>query len=350
MKLPKLGSLWPVVALSALVAVVVGSWMIALFRVPEWRVATARLAFLPLRYSSVAVDPLPETIAQGENLPISLRVDGRPVKQANAFFRAVGQTQWTQLPMQSNTGSELVGALSSTIADVQDDLEVRIEAGEYSGSIHQVVVKVPIVLQHWNATVIPPQYTGLPEQQGPLETLSIPAGSQVQIEAEYSRSPSTVEATLSTDAKRRLDAEIQDGTVRFSFDAGGKPIELVAKATTGDGMIDESSVRIDVVPDREPLVRFTSPAKDSEAIATAELEFIPEAKDDYSLTAVGVRYRIDDGEEQTLWESKPGDSAQEVRTSVRMALEEMDLSYPQAITYYAYAIDNRDDQPQRSHQ
>jgi hypothetical protein len=347
LELPQLGSLWPVAALSALVVALAGSWMIALLLVPQWSVATARLAFLPLHYSSVTVDPLPETIEQGEDLPISLRVDGRPVKRANAYYRAVGQTQWTPVPMQSSDGSELVGALSSTITDVQDDLEVRIEAGEYSSSIHQVAVKVPIVLQHWNATVVPPNYTGLSEQQGPLETLSIPEGSQVRIEAEYSRSPSTVEATLSTNAERRLDAEIVDGTVRFSFVAGGEPIELVAKATTGDGMIDESSVRIEVIPDREPLVRFTSPAKDSEAIATAELEFVPEATDDYSLTSVGVRYRIDNGEEQTLWESKPGDSSQEIRTSVRMALEQMNVSYPQAITYYAYAIDNRSDHPQR---
>lgn len=347
LELPQLGSSWPVAILWALFALVVGSWIIALLLVPPWRVATGRLAFLPLHYSSVAVDPLPETIEQGDDLPLSLRVDGRPVKEANAYFRVMGQPEWTQLPMQSSGGSELVGALSSTITDVQDSLEVRMEAGEYSSAIHQVTVKVPIVLQHWNATVVPPQYTGLPEQQGPLETLSIPEGSRIQIEAEYSRSPSTVEATASTDAERALDAEIQDGTVRFSIVAGGEPIELVAKATTSDGMIDESSVRIEVIPDREPLVRFTSPADDSEAIATAELEFVPEAKDDYSLTSVGIRYRIDDGEEQTLWESSPNDSAQEIRTSVRMALEEMDLSYPQAITYYAYAIDNRSDQPQR---
>ncbi len=347
-ELPGLGSNRPVALLLGLVGVVLVGWMVGLFTVPQWNIATARLMLLPAHYSSVDVDPLPTSISQGEDLSITVHVAGRPVKQATAFFRTEDQPEWTRLPLQPSSGEQLVGTVKGQISKVQRDLKLRITAGEFSSPVHHIAVKAPIVLQQWNATVTPPPYTGLPEQQGTLETLSIPEGSQIRVEAVYSRMPSVVDATIGPEAGHKLPVERQDGSsVHFSFQAGREPIELTARATTDDGMSDESSVRIDVIPDRAPSIQFASPAKDSEAIATAELEFVPEAIDDYKLTTVGIRYRVDDGEEQILWESQPGESEREVRTSIRMALEEMNLSHPQAITYYAYAVDNRGDQPQR---
>ncbi len=143
-------------------------------------------------------------------------------------------------------------------------------------------------------------------------------------------------------------ARVVESVANLSLDALEEPTDLHVKASASDGMADDSLLHLQVIGDRTPQLKFVAPEEDTEAIATAELRFTLEAFDDYGLSTVGIRYRIDDGPEQTLWESDTSDIGNAMANTVMLPLEDLNVSYPQAITYYAYAIDNREPERQRT--
>ncbi len=342
-----LGEAWPIGALFGLCGAAVAIWLIALAIWPQWRLATARLWFLPVHYSNVQMEPLPASMHQGEDLVVQLHVDGRPLQSARLQYRNPGQDDWSELSFEPAVAGALVNDLKVVIPDCQSDLEVQVEAGPLKTDTQLIAVRLPLVLEQWKAAVKPPSYTKLPAAEGTPESIVIPAGSQLQLEATYNRQPQEVEVGLKPQMTTPTETQVADSVAMVSLSSVGEPTDLLVKATASDGMTDDSSLHLQVIPDRDPKLKFVAPEENAEAIATAELRFTLEAFDDYGLSSVGVRYRIDDGPEQTLWESDSSDPATAMANTVTLALEDLGVSYPQAISYYAYAIDNREPEQHR---
>jgi hypothetical protein len=352
--LEPLGKPWPILALLGCGATVIILWMLGLAMWPEWRIATARLGFLPMHYSDVQLQPLPKILHQGDDLAVGLHVEGRPLQTAQLRYRFGGQGDWQQLDFQPEVSDLLVDDLKAVIPDCQEDVEVAISAGPLRTDAQVVTVRLPLVLETWKASVKPPSYTGLSTSEGVPETLRIPEGSQLDLEAKYNRAPQQVDAGVVPQNEVPVATQVAAETAQLSLASLRKPSDLQVKATASDGVSDDSSLHLDVIPDRAPKLRFVAPEENAEAIATAELRFRLEAIDDYGLQSVGIRYRIDDGPEQTLWESgtpsaesDASETKAALATSVTLPLEELGVSYPQAITYYAYALDNREPEPQQ---
>jgi hypothetical protein len=71
--------------------------------------------------------------------------------------------------------------------------------------------------------------------------------------------------------------------------------------TNGLASKDPAVYRVDLVPDKEPTVRVTYPERKEELvtrIATLEIGF--DAADDYGITALALKYKIDEGAEQSV--------------------------------------------------
>ena len=337
-----LGETWPIAVLLGLCTTAVVIWLIALVIWPQWRLATARLWFLPVHYSDVQMEPLPESMHQGDDLVLQLHVHGRPLQSARVQYRQSGQDEWNELSFQPAVAGELVNDLTAVIPDCQTDLEIQVEAGPLRTETQLVAVRLPLVLEQWKAVVKPPAYTKLPPSEGTPESILIPAGSQLQLEAKYNRQPRDVEVGLNPQATTPAETRVAESVAMVSLSTLSEPSDLQVKATASDGMTDDSSLHLQVIPDRDPKLKFTAPQENAEAIATAELRCTLEAFDDYGLKTVGIRSRLDDGPEQTLWESDSSDPTTAMANTVTLALEDLGVSYPQAISYYAYAMDNRE--------
>ncbi len=342
-----LGPAWPLITMVGLCFTVAITWMAVLALLPEWRISTARLLMLPMHYSQVDIEPLPESVPQGDDFIARVHVQGRPLESARIRYRISGDTEpWSEVGLRSLGSDELIDELTAVLPDRQHDFEVQIDAGPVVGPIHRIAVRIPLRMEQWTAAVEPPAYTQLPTSEGPAQGIRVPEGSRIELAGHYNRAPHDVDvtirpATAATDPR----PTIEDSVAYLAIDAGDQAMELMMTATAADSMTDESSLHIDVVPDQRPRIKFAAPQQDAEAIPTAEVHFTLEAVDDYALAKVGIRYRIDDGEEQTLWETSLQDHASAIAETTTLPLEELNLSYPQAITYYAYAVDNRQPQP-----
>jgi hypothetical protein len=343
-----LGRPWPIFVLLGLCGSIAIAWFSALVAWPDWRVATARLMLVPVHYSDVQMEPLPEHVALGDDLVVRLHVEGRPLQRARVLYRSTGEAEWKEVGLQSAIADALINDLNAVVPDCRRDLEIQIEAGPLTSGVHSVGVRLPLVLEEWNAIVKPPAYTGLPAVDGAPEGLRIPQGSNLQLAAKYNREPREVEVGITPPSAPSSETEIANTVAHLSIKTGAETMDLSIQATASDGMEDASSLHIDVVPDRRPELKFVAPEKNTEAIPTAELRFTLEAFDDYGLGSVGIRYRVDDGPEQTLWEHSPSDSSAAMAQTITLPLEDLDVRYPQALTYYAYAIDNQEPEAQRA--
>ncbi len=342
-----LGRPWPIFAVLGVCAAVAIAWIITLAMSAEFRTATARLMFLPVHYSSIEMETLPDHMQLGEDLVVRVHVDGRPLDSAKVLYRESGASEWSEVALQPAANDLLVDDLSVVLTDRQRDLEVQVQAGHFNSGIHPIIVRIPLVLEQWKANVQPPAYTGLPASDGDPEGMQVPEGSRLEITAIYNRSPNEVFVELTPPSDAGPETQITDQAASFMVIAGDKSVDLSIQAKASDGMADESLLRVDVVPDRKPTLKFLSPEENAEAIATAELQFTLEAFDDYGLSTVGIRYRIDSGPEQTLWEGSRSEMSSAVVKTLTLPLEDLNASFPQALTYYAYAIDNREPEAQR---
>ncbi len=345
-ELAPLGSPVPIIVLFGLCVAAFIGWAAALIAIPDWRIATARLMLIPVHYSHAQI-ALPKTLAFGDDLMVQLHVDGRPLQSATIRYRGAGDEDWSEVAMRPLDGTESPQELTAVVRDCRDDVEVQVTAGHFDSGIHRVSVRIPLLLESWVATVTPPSYTGLPTSTGAPDGLRIPAGSTLELTATYNRSPSELDVGVVPAEAATADTSIADNVARVLIKSAAQPMDLVVRGRTPDGMADDSSLHINVVPDQRPALKFVAPEETSEAISTAEVRVTLQSSDDYGLSGVGIHYRIDGGPEQTLWEKSPEETSTALAHTTVLPLEDLDIAYPQAITYYAYAIDNREPEPQR---
>ncbi|MDV6031297.1 MAG: DUF4175 domain-containing protein [Phycisphaera sp. RhM] len=346
--LAPLGNSWPIGALAGFCLIAGCLWLTLFVISPSWRVASGRLLFLPLHYCDVELEALPQYVDRGDDLVVRLHVAGRPIESAVIRYRTDAAGQWNEVPATPKTESLLLGELTAVVPDCQDDMELQVLARPLESEIQKIAVRLPLAVEQWNASVTPPAYTGLPVEEGPADRLRIPAGSRVELSARYNRSPASVRVELTPTNASSPVASLDESTAKFAIDAVADPMDVAIRARTTDGVSDDASMHLNVLRDRAPVLKFLSPEPDAEAIATSELRFTLEAFDDYAVGTVELRYRLDDGPEQTLWKSSADESAAAMAHSVTLPLEDLNVSYPQAITYYAVAVDNRMPQSQRT--
>ncbi|WP_182865874.1 DUF4175 family protein [Rhodopirellula sp. JC639] len=343
-----LGKSWPIAVLAGFLFAGTVVWLTCFTLSPQWRIASGRLLFFPLHYSDVDLDPLPEYVDRGDDLVVRLRVEGRPIDSAVMRYRTGDKNRWSEVPVTSSGETSLWGDLTAIIQNCETDLDVQILAGPFDSGVCRVPVRLPLSVEQISVTVKPPSYTGLGTIDGHPDGISIPEGSEIELSVRYNRPPAMVNVDFTPDTSKASSAAISAETATLSIDAGVSPLDAALHARTNDGVTDEAALHLNVVRDRAPVIQFQSPETDAEAIATSEVRFTLEAFDDYGFQSVQLRYRIDDGPEQTLWRSETGRTSAAMAQTVTLPLEDLDLAYPQAITYYAVGIDNRQPAPQRT--
>jgi hypothetical protein len=340
---------------------------VLLLAVPELRLTAGRMLLLPIEYTTVLLHPIDQPVGMGQDVAVKIEVQGRPVREASIRFRSADtKDDWAEQPLVPTDidpeaeSFDLQGPLAATIADCQQDLEVEILAGPRPFPIQLIHVLQPLKVLGFTASVQPPAYTSRQAETFDSETFSVWEGSQVDLLFELNQAPMRIEL---------IPEPLADsGEMAEEEDPGRLPIELavmdnVATATLGDvrssmrftldaesrdGVALESPrYHIRVQLDKKPEIRFVSPEEMLEVIATTEVPLAIEAGDDLGVTKVGVSYKLSDGETRTLWEQdfeSPQDSLHAAET---LFLEDHELTYRDAVTYYAFAEDRYFDQSRR---
>ena len=138
-------------------------------------------------------------------------------------------------------------------------------------------------------------------------------------------------------------------------------VNWLVEATSAHGIpLAENSFRIRVRKDQAPTVYFEEPSESLDVHSLAEILMRIRVRDDFGLIRAGIVFQINNDEEHTLFAEDYQEAADELRSTGRLSprtsaalertlpLEHFKLIQKDAITYYAFAEDNRPGQTQRT--
>ncbi len=188
-------------------------------------------------------------------------------------------------------------------------------------------------------SIAPPAYSGLPAYQRELQRGTVRAlmGSRVTIAA--SMEPASMASAIAVSGRAELSmATIADGRSAVSFVLSER-IEGRVVAHSGEQKTAGPMFTIEPTIDAQPSVRLVRPSGDLTLEAPVSLEVAAAASDDFLITALGLRYRL---EGDRNWQSLrlPAQAGSSVGSSARLNLQSLGVRPGKSLQLRAWATDN----------
>ncbi len=348
---------WPAFerrAVALFLAAAVG--LITLLVSPGLRTAALRMLLVPVHYTSLKVEPGNLTLKAGNELKLDATLSGRPVASASWSYRTNDAgSHWITASLAADRAPgmpalPLIGTLSASLKDCQTDFDYRVVAGEIESPIFHVKVVHPLVLKGLEATVTPPPYTRRPAEVVKEGNFRAIEGSRVALAVTLDHAIRTAELLLGSPAdspRRSIPLQIDGTRLTGELPPITTELEYQIDATDAEGMKLEEAVsyRVKVQLDDKPTIRFIEPDESLAVTPTTEVPIQVEAGDDFGVSQLGIRYKVDDGPEETLLLSRFENQPVTAQGLVTLYLEKHQLSLTDAITYHAFAEDNYPPKP-----
>ncbi len=202
-----------------------------------------------------------------------------------------------------------------TLENVQDSFSYRMNLGDSTTEWYRADVLIPPVVTRLECQQVYPAYTKLGTVGRSLGDLSILSGSRLilkvttnnPIRADLAKGMpfnavhlvntegvAPVRLTIDPKDPRQLTAEVPMPPKTSGF-------SIHLRDTNDLKNKDPAVYRVDLVPDKDPTVRINYPERKEELvtrIATLEIGF--DAADDFGLANLYLKYKIDEGDEQSI--------------------------------------------------
>jgi hypothetical protein len=391
--LPFFGTLFSggVVCLAALVTLLVS---------PEMRIAMGRMLLMPLEYTEVTFKPQEATVRQGESVLVEVEISGRGAVNPKVVLRELpvdGEAEVIGLGTDSKEKAEqrVRGKYEVKLERLQSDVEFQVVAGPRPLPTVLVRVLQPVTLEKFIAHLQPHTYTGQKPSTTDKRDFKVFEGSDVGLVFQlnrpvvaasliehdaagagrgprpYSRASAdeqaagganakwaakhgtpqngTRESSLTESSRTENEAASRGRGVRVDIDGVTLTCRLTDLRTSGtfelqakaeDGIeLDPIRIQIRVQVDRPPSVKFIAPQEELEVSPTTEVAMSVEASDDLGLQKVGIVAQIGDRPSLVIWESDGEGSVEPLRGDAALMLEDHDVTFRDAVMYYAFAED-----------
>lgn len=363
---------WPLVRAALSIVVLLGIGVASLIRQPELLTSLGRTFLIPLHYSELSIADVDGPVAAGRDVTIEAQITGRPLADVKLNYRAKGADEWQTISLgavdsdgriaasedgktaEDTTSVAFAGMVAATLQNLQDDVEVFVSGGELATDRFIIDVLKPLTLKKAVTHVEPPAYTGQTAESVESRDVRIIEGTNLAFEFEMNREPSTAllvpvstgspSAAEKAGEKETIKLAVSGSTMKADFDDVRSSMQFVLAAKTADGMEYESErFRVRVTPDGKPTIRFVDPPEDHEVTPTTEVALAVEADDDFGISKVGVACKVAEGEMQTLWEESfdLGTFPKDADGRPLLLLEDFDVTFQDAVTYYAFVEDSR---------
>lgn len=140
-------------------------------------------------------------------------------------------------------------------------------------------------------TLIPPDYTGLPQEvkeEGDIEALK---GTVIHLEARVTKG--VIEGRLMLNKESELSLKVEGERLLgnfFIFNPGTYSIRV--KDDLGFNNLDPAHYQIRLIPDHDPEAEIISPGQDLEISGHEVIPILYTARDDFGVTSIRLNYRI----------------------------------------------------------
>jgi len=324
----------------------------------------------PIMTTKVEVTPGDARILRGKSLPIAVTVTGKDADKVVLTYydkdnppTAENEGSKQEINMLQNPDDK--HGFGYEIFNIEKDMEYFVVANETTSESFTVEVFEMPRVEDVSVSYTYPEYTDLSPvvQQGSGDIKAI-VGTTAEIrfttnkaiqkatftmKSKKDAAPTEDVGESDTAASNSLEMTIADGNTLTTT------IEVLndGKYTVDLFCIDEFQNEIPIeysikaIPDKPPEVVVKEPGRDVKATKLEEVKIVAEAKDDFGVEELNLKYRIGAGELKEIALEATGELGTDMQFGKKVRngtytfyLEEFDIEPGQVISYYAHAVDN----------
>jgi hypothetical protein len=288
--------------------------------------------------SKVTVSPGDTKMERGTGLVISAKFDGRPPTEAAlVVVSASGKTK--RIPLERHLADPIFGV---SLPEVTEDGLYHVEYANQKTADYKITVFDYPALARADASLQFPTYTGLTNKIIP-DTLRVSAveGTRLTYTLELNK-PVTRARLIAKSGGASLPLVVQTNAValleQFPLtNSAHYSLELV----DADGRTNKSPTEfsLQVMPDRRPEVKLAFPHGDQRVSPIEELQLQAEATDDFGVLKYGIGFGVAGQEPQFVELGGPTRANEKRQFGKLIAMEKMNVSADQLVSYFAWADD-----------
>lgn len=253
-----------------------------------------------------------------------------------------------QFPLEQNKDNPR--NFGRSLENVQDTFTYQFSLGDGDSETYTVkAIPRPTVATVECAQEFP-AYTGLKPTQRSLGDLTLLAGSVLRLKATATKDITNASLKLvgvEQELPLAIGTQPRELTGQFTVPAKGLTgFQIQMLDTEGMESRDSAVYRVDVLPDKAPVVRITYPDRKEELITRVATMLVGfEASDDFQIAKVRLRYKVDtvdNGELKVIELDLGGETPQRIRRRYEWRIPDHlpGLSEGSLIEYWIEAEDN----------
>ena len=246
----------------------------------------------------IVVDPGDTAVQRGADVLVSARAQGFAADGLRLHASFAGAQRWERVDMlPAGDGSD--GEREFVLVSVTQPVSYFVTSGGVKSPRYRVQVADLPVVERLEVALRYPAWTRLDPRNQSRGDVSGVAGTEVRVRVHGSRPLAGGHLVLG-DETRDLDAAGRGG-----FTIGAPGTWHVAALHLGERVRISDNFLIEVVADQRPQVEFVFPGRDRSATAIEEVALRFQARDDFGVDALTLRYAVNGGN----WRQQEGAAA-----------------------------------------
>ena len=256
---------------------------------------------LPARETFISVEPTPSVVLRGASLVFKAKATGYiPDRLALTLWPESGEAIRLDMELEGN------GNFAHQFVSAQASVRYQVSSGRAQSPTYSVRVVDAPEIGKMRLTLIPPDYTRLPQEvkeEGHIEALK---GTVVNLEAHATKV--VTEGKLILNQRDQLPLTVEGDRLKGNL-LVYYPGTYFLSVRDELGFENSNPIQygIHLIPDRYPEAQIVSPTDDLEVAGNEIIPILYTARDDFGVTAIRLIYQMG-GMERSISLKSPKDS------------------------------------------
>ncbi|MEJ2103970.1 MAG: hypothetical protein P8X47_05265 [Ignavibacteriaceae bacterium] len=311
-------------------------------RAASFRIINFNKEFIPPPKYTFEVTPGNKEITKGDDLNISVKVNGPKLKEILFAKRNIEEASFTKQKLLPDSS----GVFNLKMDAVKSSFKYFAEADGVSSDLFEIKVIDRPVVKTLDLEIIPPAYSGIPKtvqkDNGNVQAL---VGSRVKLNISSTKklNEANLEFSDSTKTGMKTNEESAAGFFNIKKDNSYK-IALIDE--NGNANIAPITYEIKVTYDAFPEIELVAPNKNVMLANDNRVALLAKTSDDYGFSRLHLNYRLSSSKYEL-----PQDNFTSVEIPINKSQLEQDISYiwnctplnlsaDDVVTYYLEVFDN----------
>ncbi len=235
------------------------------------------------------IEPGNLEVVRGENVPVTIRTSGKPVKSIELLTKGEGQTDFDKQTL--NIGND--GTFQTELKSIKLSTEYYASADEVASEKFRISVLDRPLIRTFQFTVTPPAYTRIPPKVLDENTgdLAVYPGTNVDLKLLTSKEVESVVMAFQDSTLLTLDTQEKEATGHFVVKQN-RSYHFLLTDNSGLHNSDPIEYTIRTIPDEYPTVEIVQPGKNTDLNESMTLNLFINIKDDFGFSRLRLAHKL----------------------------------------------------------